>query len=158
MSSLIHFLNAFGPNKLKVKAGIAEAEWDLKDDDRDAAWELYVELLTRTATQPLAADSGDEKIVLESVHSLFGITREILRAKGRKCFQFTKIAVIVLNQIVRPFTTKWHTLANSGAFTDQAKRAEFRADLAALQHDLHIYSAQLAEIANVEDLTHCDPE
>jgi hypothetical protein len=158
MNKLIEFLNAFGPGKLKVKAGFAEAEWDLKDDDRDAAWELYVELLTRTATQPLAAGSGNEKIALESVHSLFRITREILRAKGRKCFQFTKIAVIVLNQIVRPFTTKWHTLSEAGAFSDQAKRAEFRTDLAALQQDLRIYSRLLAEIANVEDLTHRETE
>ena len=43
-----------------------------------------------------------------SVFALFGITREILRQKGRDCIEFTKVAVVVLNQIVRPFTAKWH--------------------------------------------------
>ena len=44
--------------KLKVKAGVFEAEWEPQEKDREAAWELYVELLTRIATQPLPADAG----------------------------------------------------------------------------------------------------
>ena len=139
--------------KLQVKAGFLEMEWEPQEKDREAAWELYVEMLTRIVTQPLPAEYGDKKTALDSVQSLFGITREILRRKGRDCIQFTKIAVIVLNQMVRPFTAKWHGLSAAGAFRDADKRKEFRTDLAGLQKDLQNYGRMLAEIAQAEDLT-----
>src|SRR2546422_1131773 len=91
---------------LKIKAGVLEAEWKPQELDREAAWELYVEMLTRIVTQPLPEEQGHESAASDSVHALFPITREILRRKGRDCLQFTKIAVIVLNQVVRPFTSK----------------------------------------------------
>lgn len=64
---------------------------------------MYVELITRIATQELDEDCGDEKAALNSIHALFPITREILKSKGRLAPNFTKIAVVVLNQILRPF-------------------------------------------------------
>jgi len=139
--------------KLKVSLGWLETEWQPQESDRDAAWELYVEMLTRIVTQPLPDMDGDEKTALASVHALFGITREILRRKGRDCIQFSKIAIIVLNQIVRPFTAKWHKLAQAGAFEQAERRQEFRKDLQALQVDLRKYAKALADIADVEDLT-----
>jgi hypothetical protein len=139
--------------KLKIRAGLLETEWEPQEKDREAAWELYVEMLTRIATQPLPSEHGNEKTALESVYALFGITREILRAKGRECVQFTKIAVIVLNQIVRPFTAKWHRLSIAGCFDDDQRCKEFRKDLDLLQIDLRKYTRLLAEIAQVEDLT-----
>jgi hypothetical protein len=138
---------------LKINAGFLEMEWTPQEKDREAAWELYVELLTRTVTQPLPPEHGSEKSALESAYALFGITREILRAKGRDCMQFTKIAVIVLNQVVRPFTAKWHRKALGDEFKNDEIRAEFRADLNALQEDLHNYTRLLAAIAEVEDMT-----
>jgi hypothetical protein len=139
--------------KLQVKAGFLEMEWVPQEKDREAAWELYVEMLTTIVTQDLPEEDGDEKTALDSVHSLFGITREILRRKGRECIQFTKVAVIVLNQIVRPFTAKWHRLSLAGAFSHAEKQAEFRKDLSAVQKDLRSYTRLLAEVAQVEDLT-----
>jgi hypothetical protein len=139
--------------KLKVNIGILETEWEPQEKDREAAWELYVEMLTRIVTQPLATEHGEEKAALESVYSLFPMTREVLRRKGRECVQFTKLAVIVLNQIVRPFTAKWHRPSISGAFEDPNVRNEFRQDLELLQTELRKYTRALAEIAQVEDLT-----
>ena len=138
---------------LKINVGFLEAEWQPQEQDREAAWELYVEMLTRIVTQPLPAEHGDEKTALESVYSLFATTREILRRKGRDCVQFTKIAVVVLNQVVRPFTAKWHKPAADKAFTDPKVRAQFRSDLAGLQVVLRKYTKALADIAQVEDLT-----
>ncbi len=138
---------------LKINVGILETEWQPQEKDREAAWELYVEMLTRIVTQPLPASHGDEKTALDSIHSLFPITREILRHKGRECVQFTKIAVVVLNQIVRPFTAKWHRLSLGGAFNDPRMRKESRKDLAKLQEELRKYTRALADIAQVEDLT-----
>lgn len=138
---------------LKINLGFLETEWQPQEKDREAAWELYIEMLTRIVTQPLPAEHGDEKTALDSVHALFGITREILKRKGRESVQFSKIAVVVLNQVVRPFTAKWHKLALSGALNEEKGRTEFRGDLAALQVVLRNYTKALADIAQVEDLT-----
>jgi hypothetical protein len=138
---------------LKINLGVLETEWQPQEKDREAAWELYVEMLTRIVTQPLPVEQGDEQTALDSVHALFGITREILKRNGRECIQFSKIAVVVLNQIVRPFTAKWHRLALAGALNDEKGRSEFRKELAALQVVLCNYTRALADIAQVEDLT-----
>ena len=70
-----------------------------------------------------------------------------------KFFIFSKIAVIVLNQIIRPFTAKWHKEQLNGAFMNKEKCAEFREDLMCFQKEMRKYSAMLAEIAAVEDIT-----
>lgn len=143
----------WGLTNIKLNVGFMEAEFEAKPDDQEAAWEMYVELITRTLTQELRDEDGDEKTALDSVHSLFPITREILKSKGRKCEAFTKIAVIVLNQIVRPFTAKWHKLEIEGAFDNPTKCKEFREELKLLQGKMRDYSTMLASIAGVEDIT-----
>ena len=137
--------------RLNLKAVQLEASF--QQSDKDAAWDLYVEMLTRIVTQPLPFESGDEKASLESVYSLVPTTRDILRHHGRSAIQFSKVAVPVLNQIIRPFTAKWHKESLSGAFDDESKRRLFREELAGLQAELRNYSRMLAEIASVEDLT-----
>ena len=143
----------FQLSKVKLGPQWLNLEIDFKPDDREAAWELYVEMLTRIVVQPLPACEGDEKTALDSAYSLFPTTREILRRHGRKAVQFSKVAIPVLNQIVRPFTAKWHREELSGAFNDAVKRSEFRDELCVLQEDLRNYNRLLAEIAGVEDLT-----
>jgi hypothetical protein len=143
----------WGLEQIKLNIGFAEAEFELKPDDRAAAWDLYVEMLTRIVTQPLPNEDGDENTALHSVHSLFKTTRDILKARGAHCVQFTKVAIVLLNQIVRPFTAKWHRLSLAKAFDDPARCKEFRTELAVLQKDLRNYSRALADMAQVEDLT-----
>ena len=151
--SLQNFLVRHGLSDLKINTGFLQATFDPNHHDSDAAWELYIELLTRTTTQPLLDDGGDEKIALTSIYSLFPITREILRRKGRHCKECTKIAIVVLNQKIRPFTTKWHKLSLEGAFSDDKRCKEFRKGLRNLQDFLSVYSSALADLAGVEDLT-----
>ena len=143
----------FQLGKVKLGPNWANAEISFDTSDSDAAWELYVEMLTRVVTQPLPVGIGDEETALDSVYSLFPITREILRRHGRRAINFTKIAVPVLNQVVRPFTAKWHAMRLAGDLADEDIRKEFRHDLAALQDDLRNYNRMLAGIAGVEDLT-----
>lgn len=147
------WLENWDMTKLKIKLPFLESEWEAKEKDKDAAWELYVELLTRIATQPLSAEHGDEKTALESVYSLFSLTRTTIKHHGRDCINFTKIAVVVLNQIIRPFTAKWHKLLVAGAFNEPEKCKEFRRELETLQVDLRKYTKMLADMAGVEDLT-----
>jgi hypothetical protein len=143
---------------LKVNVGVLEAQWNPQEKDREAAWELYIEMITRIVTQPLPKHGGDENAALESVRSLFPITREILRRNGRGCVEFTKVAVIVLNQLVRPFTTKWHVEVLTDAFKNPEKKKEFRQELAQLQKFLRKYTRALADLAQVEDLTELEPQ
>ena len=143
----------FHLERVRFNLAVMATEVSFKDADKDAAWELYIEMLTRIVTQPLPSEAGDEETALDSVYSLFSITRQILRQHGRGTVNFSKVAVPVLNQVVRPFTAKWHKESLASAFSHESKRKEFREELEALQEELRNYNRVLAEIAGVEDLT-----
>ena len=147
------WLANWGLDSLKINIKFLEMEWKPQVVDRNAAWDLYIELLTRIATQPLPREHGDEQAALDSVHKLFELTRDILHKHGPGCGVFAKVAIPVLNQIIRPFTAKWHRLSITGAFQDAAKCKDFRDELEALQIKLQHYTQALAKMANVEDLT-----
>ena len=137
-------------------ATFAKIEFEATEGDIAAAWDMYVELLTRIATQPLEEGTGDETAALKSIYELFKITRDILKEKGRLAPNFTRVAIIVLNQIIRPFTAKWHKKTLEGAFQDFQEEngyENFRSELKTLQEQLVGYAQILANMANVEDLT-----
>lgn len=147
------WLEKWQMSSIKIKTSFLEMQWKPKDEDKAAAWELYIELLTRITTQPLDEKHGDEKAALASVQALFGITRQVLKNHTRNCIEFTKIAVVVLNQVIRPFTAKWHRLSLEEVFDNPETRTQFRSELAELQIILRNYTRMLAEMAAVEDLT-----
>jgi hypothetical protein len=147
------FLDKWGLSSLKIKLGFLEGEFNPRDPDRAAAWELYVELLTRITTQYLPPEDGDEEAALQSVFVIFPLTREILRKHGSGAGEFAKLAIPVLNQIIRPFTAKWHRRSLAGAFKNSELCREFRDELAALQPRLRDYTRALSDMAQVEDLT-----
>lgn len=62
--------------------GIGSAEWQADDTERRAAWSLYVELVTRIAVQSLEIDEGLLREALNSLYSLFGTTRQVLKEAG----------------------------------------------------------------------------
>ena len=99
-------LNRFNLESVRIKTGVLDATIEFSDVDAHAARDLYVELLTRIATQPLDSEHGDEKTACEGVYSLYSTTRSILRLHGRKTLYCSKVAIPVLNQIDRPFTAK----------------------------------------------------
>lgn len=150
------WLENWDMTSLKFTTPFLEMEWNPAEPDKDAAWELYVELLTRITTQPLADTHGDEKTALDSVYSLFGLTRSIIKTHGRDCIEFTKIAIVVLNQIIRPFTAKWHKISVDDGFKKVENRKKFRKELSDLQKILRIYTRMLADMAGVEDLTNLE--
>ena len=59
----------------------------------------------------------------------------------------------MLNQIIRPFTAKWHKESLAGVFKDKKQCDEFREELADLQEKLRNYTKMLADMADVEDIT-----
>lgn len=146
-------LAEWGLTSLKLNLKYLEMEFQPTEPDRAAAWDLYIELLTRITTQPLDENDGDEKSALNSVFGLFALVRQILKERGRGCREFLKISVVVLNQIVRPFTAKWHRLSLQGAFEQPERCREFRAELREVQAALRNYTKLLADLAEVEDLS-----
>lgn len=92
--------------------------WKPSQVERQAAWELYVELITRVAVVPLEPGVGLLREVLNSLYSLFGTTRDVLRRHGPAVAQpqtddghsFGELAVLVLNFELRPLLGRWHPL------------------------------------------------
>lgn len=100
---------------IPVFGGI-EGSWAPDDRERDASWELYVELVTRIAVVELKPGEGSLREALSSLYSLFATTRDILRKYGPAVgrpgvgseVSFGYIAVTVLNYVLRPALAKWH--------------------------------------------------
>lgn len=149
----VEWLCKWNMSSLKITAPYLEMEFIPQEKDKDASWELYTELLTRVTTQNLLPEHGDEETALKSIHNIFDLTRNIIKSNGRGCMEFTKIAIVVLNQVIRPFTAKWHRLCLNNAFEDPQKCNEFREELEELQSILRRYTKMLADMAGVEDLT-----
>ncbi len=66
-----NWLKKWNLTSLKINAKFLELELNFSDTDKKAAWEMYVELLTRITTQRLSIKDGDELTALESIHSIF---------------------------------------------------------------------------------------
>ena len=88
---LQRWLEKWDMTSLKIGPTFLQAELRWKDADKAAAWEMYIELLTRITTQPLDTEHGDEKTALESVYSLFPITRQVLKNNTKHCVEFAKL-------------------------------------------------------------------
>jgi hypothetical protein len=101
-----------------LKAGpvSVEGSWKPNEEEQKAAWELYVELVTRISVMKLSPSEGMLREALTSLHSIFTATRTILRGYGPSVAQprkdsdlsFGYLAVVVLNYVLRPCLTKWH--------------------------------------------------
>lgn len=104
--------------EVEVNLPWVKGKWIADTAQRDAAWEIYVELVTRIAIQPLGPGEGLMREALSSLYALFIETRRVLKAYGPRVatrltkaeLSFGEIAVVVLNQHLRPFLSKWHPL------------------------------------------------
>ena len=143
----------FGERLLKTRQSS-----EMLDNNRKAAWDLYIEMVTRITTQPLDPEDGDEKTALDSVYSLFETTRKILLEQGPECVEFAQISITILNQEVRPFTAKWHKKSIEGGFDHSEVCAEFREELETLQEILRAYTRTLSVLAGIEDITTLEQE
>ena len=147
--------------------------WVADREQQTAAWEMYVELITRIAIQPLGDDEGLDREALSSLYSLFSETRRILKTHGpsvaepvkKGTVSFGQLAVLVLNKLLRPFLSKWHPqlsaheasrpanvsqLQHERNWNDQHQK--FREELRELARRLRQYAALLAEAAGIEPI------
>lgn len=163
--------------RVTVKLPGIEGEWVADRDQQVAAWEMYVELVTRVSIQPFGDTEGVLREALSSLYALFGETRRILREHGpnvarpekKKLLSFGAVAVDVLNVWLRPFLTHWHPLlsayesqrpADVSSYEHErawSQAPELRAALRALQGKLSSYADLLAEVCSIPSL-HAKPE
>jgi Uncharacterized alpha/beta hydrolase domain (DUF2235) len=124
--------------------------WAPQEADRGLAWDLYVELITRITTQSLDDSEGDNQTALESVYTLFRMSREYMHLHGVRSANTAALLTAYLNQKVRGFTAKWHkrSLNEKWKETPNQPHPEFRNDLKALQPVLRQLADALSHLAD----------
>ncbi len=149
--------------------GEVEGTWEPDENELNAAWELYVELITRISVAELKPDEGLLREALSSLYTLFSTTRNILRKYGSSVAQpkggynlsFGYLAVAILNTVLRPVLAKWHPLLldyeskkeNTVSPLEHEKAWERSKELRDVLNDVRIilieYADLLAEVADV---------
>jgi hypothetical protein len=152
--------------------GSIEGIWEPDEKEECAAWELYIELITRISVAELKSDEGLLREALSSMHTIFSITRDILKKygasiakpKGDNHISFGYLAVAILNNVLRPLLSKWHPIlldyeqrkANDISITEHErkweKNRELREALNGTRFVLIQYSDLLAQVAGVPSL------
>ena len=164
------------PKSVDVKLNLRVLEisgtWEPNDAERRAAWEVYVELVTRVSAVPLRADEGLLREALTSMYSLFATTRDVLRRHGPEVaepkrngqYNFGYLAVAMLNFGVRPLLARWHPALEDWENQRPADRSrrdherlwsqsdEFRAALTDTRRILTAYADLLAGACGVPNL------
>jgi hypothetical protein len=169
-----------GPKSVEVgldlKVFKISGTWEPNDAERRAAWELYVELVTRVAVVPLTG--GLLREALTSFYALFGIAREILRRYGPDVaapkrtgeYNLGFLTVALLNFTVRPLLSRWHPELQAWEHTrptdvtpmahEQAwsGHAELRQQIDSVREILASYASVLATACGIPDLRAAVPQ
>ena len=153
--------------KLPGFGGIS-GTWEPDDTEVNSAWELYVEMVTRTPLGGCSPQGGSVREALTSIYSLFDTTRGILRSygpsvarpKSGRGLSFGYLAVSMLNLVLRPLLTDWHpqlrAWEQANPYLDENAwpgRCDFLRALNDLEEQLRQYAALFAEVADVPELT-----
>lgn len=157
--------------KLPYIGGI-DGTWEPDESERKAAWEMYVELVTRISVAELRPDEGLLREALTSLYTLFSTTRGILcrygpsvaQPKGKGRLSFGYLAIAILNTVLRPVLAKWHpSLLDYESKKDKSvshvehegkwdKQDELRQTLNEIRASLIEYANILAQVAEVPSL------
>jgi hypothetical protein len=135
----------------------ASETWSPTEEDRRAASALHTQIISRITVQHLSYREGVEIAALASIYQLFERTREITDAHFG-CRHFEALAWEFLNLYVRPFTAKWHRIAEQGGLEAQDASDEFRTELSALQPKLATFDELLVDIRDGVRLSVSRPE
>lgn len=169
-------LFALSPQELGLFTGpqrqLPSERWEPDDAEKQAAWEIYIELVTRIPLAILEEDQGILREALSSLYSLLQITRTILRRLGPRptpsnvepVQSFSYLAVSMLNIALRPLLAKWHPLlkdyeerrpSSVGILEYERKwekYAELRQEIASTRHALLTYASTFAKLAGTSSL------
>jgi len=139
----------------------AQIKFAINTEYRRAAWKLFVDTLTRIATQPLPVEEGSLREALSSLYGIFTGTRELLKtiepSKTPSGVTVEMLAVRMLNHEIRPFLAKWHMrlkkfedLALQALESDWPDNSECRRELESLRHRVIDYTLAFGELAGIK--------
>jgi len=140
----------------------AEMKFAVNSEYRRVAWKLFIETLTRVATQPLSTDHGSLSEAIGSLHRLFTDTRELLKtmhpSKPIGGITVEVCAAKMLNQEIRPFLSKWHVRLQDfqsrkpeATEADWVENAACRKELEGLRSRLISYAKAFGELAGLKN-------
>ncbi|HRI14333.1 MAG TPA: hypothetical protein PLX89_15170 [Verrucomicrobiota bacterium] len=115
------------------------------------ARKLWVELETRILSQQLHYRSGDEETAAKSVSSLFDTVRKLL-VDHPQAIAFEALSKTMLNQVIRPYTARWHGWITQGRFNEERTRRTFRAELQELQNRLEPFGSAFKTLSDGKEL------
>ncbi len=102
---------------VQVAIGEVKGYINPTESERAAAYELLVELSTRTSGAHLASTDDSIREALSDLQQLFDLTRSILRTHGTDAskgspgnLSLAVVAVRVLNEVIRPVLSRWQPL------------------------------------------------
>jgi transcriptional regulator with XRE-family HTH domain len=150
----------------------AQGASEPSEEERKAAWEMYIELVTRVPVAILGQGEGLLHEALSSLYSLFPTTRAILRRYGPAMarnnqdthLSFSSLMIRMLNTVLRPLLSKWHPLLQDYEATrpdsvsvTQHERCwerytELRQEMSMTRKALIEYATIFAQMAGVSQL------
>ena len=162
---------------LDLKIFQISGTWEPNDAEREAAWELYVELITRVAVVPLPRGHGLLREALSSLYSLAGTVRQVLREHGPTvaepkpdgAYNFGYLAVAMLNFVIRPVLSRWHPELEAWEATRAVERSraeherawpraeQLREELDSARGILSQYATLLGTACGIPDLSTAVP-
>lgn len=178
----------FKKGSFSVNLGIVSVGADVDDDDRQVAWRLYAQMVTRVAVRgKLDAEGRDsfsgEILVesLESLHEFFREARELMASYPVGSFgqrekdHLGNFVARMLEVVLRPFLEKWqaylrawwqresHRDNSAGVFPHHVQNrlpglAELLADWSALRAFMRSAAKELAEAYGFLDVRTALPE
>jgi hypothetical protein len=141
----------------------SEVKFVVNSEYRRVAWKLFIETMTRVATQPLPTEHGFLREALTSLYGVFSTTRELLKtmepSRVEKGMTVEILAMQMLNREIRPFLAKWHPALKRFEETSQAaaesewgQSSACRSELDILRRRLVEYGKAFGELGGVKQL------
>ena len=142
------------------------------ESERAAAYELLVELSTRTSGAHLASTDDSIRDALGDLQAMFGLTRRILRKHGADAskgspgnLSLAVVAVRVLNEVIRPVLSRWQPVLSDYEAKRPVGLSEVeweqrwdrgplcRAELREMRSSIRSYIDTLSRIAGAPDIS-----
>lgn len=153
----------FQLQEVTIALGGNEAVFVVNARYRTVAWQLFIETMTRVATQPLDANQGNTREALASLYSLFKTSRDLLKemepTPTTEGNTVEMLALEMLNANLRPFLSRWHPQLSryeqqhpTAPEPEWDKHAECRADLDSMRAVLLEFARSFGQLAGVRQL------
>ncbi|MGW3412430.1 hypothetical protein [Streptomyces sp. NBC_00243] len=163
--------------KLNLKFLEISGTWQPNDAERRAAWDLYVELITRVTIVPIGQDEGLLREALTSIYSVFTSARDILKRYGPEVaepkkngqYNFAFLAIAILNYELRPILSRWHpqleeweamrgvTVSRREHEAAWSQNTELRQELSRMRQAVMLYANTLGTACGVPNLSSAIP-